>query len=166
MAKLTDLQRKQLIADRVGGMSIRALAAKYKVSTTTVQATLKTDTKLTQKLTDKKEQNTQSVIAYMEEQKEAVCDTIGKLLGAIGSDAKIAAAPINQLATAMGILIDKFTASEYAGKSAGAENNLLDVIEKAAEEYGGKEKTDEIRDVQPEAADNNDMVENTEDGEI
>ena len=47
MAKLTDKQRKKIIAESVNGSSIRALAAKYGVSTTTIQRVLKSDTKET-----------------------------------------------------------------------------------------------------------------------
>lgn len=54
MAKLTDKQRKKIIAESVNGSSIRALAAKYGVSTTTIQRVLKSDTTLTQKVAQKR----------------------------------------------------------------------------------------------------------------
>lgn len=54
MAKLTDKQRKKIIAESVNGSSIRALAAKYGVSTTTIQRTLKSDNDLKQKVAQKK----------------------------------------------------------------------------------------------------------------
>ena len=57
MAKLTDKQRKKIIAESVNGSSIRALAAKYGVSTTTIQRVLKSDTTLTQKVAQKKAEN-------------------------------------------------------------------------------------------------------------
>ena len=40
-ARLTDRQRKMIMADRAGEMSIRQLANKYHVSTTTIQRVLK-----------------------------------------------------------------------------------------------------------------------------
>lgn len=143
MAKLTDLQRKQMIADRVLGMSFRKLAEKYNVTTATVQRVIKSDTKVAQKVTDKKEENTQTVLAYMEEQREQACNTIGKLLEALGNDDKIALASLNQIATSMGILIDKFTAIEGNGGKQ-PENNLLDAIQNAV-----KETNDEIREDKP-----------------
>lgn len=54
VAKLTDKQRKKIIAESVNGSSIRALAAKYGVSTTTIQRTLKSDNDLKQKVAQKK----------------------------------------------------------------------------------------------------------------
>ncbi len=65
MAKLTDKQRKKIIAESVNGSSIRALAAKYGVSTTTIQRVLKSDTTLTQKVTQKKAENTASILAFI-----------------------------------------------------------------------------------------------------
>lgn len=97
MAKLTDKQRKKLISDRVNGMSIRALADKYGVSTSTVQKTLKRDEKVAQKVTQKKEQNTAEVLAYMDGKKKDVCDLIDALLSEMSSKEKIKATPLNQL---------------------------------------------------------------------
>ena len=70
MAKLTDLQRKKIIADRTDGLTIRQLAKKYKVSTTTIQRTLRSDDDFAQKVTDKKEENAADVLAYMDSKKD------------------------------------------------------------------------------------------------
>lgn len=136
MAKLTDKQRKKMIADRVNGMSIRALAEKYGVSTSTVQSTIKRDKKVTQKITQKKEQNTAEVLAYMDSKKNDVCDLIDALLKEMRDGEKIKATPLNQLATTMGILIDKFTANEVSRANAAEENNLARAIEDAAKHIG------------------------------
>lgn len=61
MAKLTDKQKKKIIAEHIEGATIRALAKKYKVSTTTVQRVLKSDADFTQKVTEKKEDNAKQV---------------------------------------------------------------------------------------------------------
>ena len=155
MAKLTDKQRKKMVADRVNGMSIRALAEKYGVSTSTVQSTIKRDKKVTQK----KEQNTAEVLAYMDSKKKDVCDLIDALLKEMRDGEKIKATPLNQLATTMGIVIDKFTANESAASTARKENNLLDAIVKSAGEDIG---TDEIREIQQTTASVADVVEQTE----
>lgn len=159
MAKLTDKQRKKMIADRVNGMSIRALAEKYGVSTSTVQSTIKRDKKATQKITQKKEQNTAEVLAYMDSKKKDVCDLIDALLKEMRDGEKIKATPLNQLATTMGIVIDKFTANESAASTARKENNLLDAIVKSAEE---DIETDDIREIQQTTASVTDVVEQTE----
>lgn len=108
-ARLTDRQRKMIMADRAGEMSIRQLADKYHVSTTTIQRVLKNNTVVTQMVTEKKKQNTADIIAYMESQRELVCEIIGKGLSALNSEDKLAEATPAQITTALGTLIDKFT---------------------------------------------------------
>ena len=133
MAKLTDRQRKKIIAERAEGLSIRALAKKYRVSDTTIRRTLESDPKMAQKVAQKKEENTVAVLAYMDGKKKDVCEILDKLLEAVKDDEKIAKTPIAQIATTIGILIDKFTAAELSGRgSVNAENNLLTAIQSAA----------------------------------
>ena len=134
MAKLTDKQRKKIIAESVNGSSLRALAAKYGVSTTTIQRVLKSDTELTQKVAQKKAENTVSILAFMDSKKNDVCALIDKLLAAMADDDKLAAATVNQLATAMGIVIDKYTANEAFKSSDTKENNLFEAITAAGKE--------------------------------
>lgn len=139
MAKLTDRQRKKIIAERADGATIRALARKYKVSDTTIRRTLASDPKMAQKVAQKKEENSVAILAYMDGKKKDVCNILDKLLEAIEDDEKIAKTPLHQIATTIGILIDKFTAAELSGKSgAGAENNLLSAIQSAAASIGKK----------------------------
>ena len=126
VAKLTDKQRKKIIAESVNGSSIRALAAKYGVSTTTIQRVLKSDTTLTQ--------NTASILAFMDSKKNDVCGLIDKLLAAMGDEDKLAAATVNQLATAMGIVIDKYTANEAIKSSDTKETNFFEAIRAAGKE--------------------------------
>lgn len=140
MAKLTDKQRKKIIAEHIEGVSIRALAKKYKVSTTTIQRTINSDSEVKQKVTQKKEQNTAEVLAYMDGRKKDVCGLIDALLLEMSDKEKIKATPLNQLATTMGIVIDKFTANEIARGSTNSESNLAEAIENAAKAVGETKK--------------------------
>lgn len=134
LAKLTDKQKKKIIAESVNGSSIRALASKYGVSTTTIQRVLKSDTELTRKVAQKKAENTASILAFMDSKKNDVCALIDKLLAAMADDDKLAAATVNQLATAMGIVIDKYTANEAFKSSDTKANNLFEAITAAGKE--------------------------------
>lgn len=154
MAKLTDKQRKKIIAESVNGSSIRALAAKYQVSTTTIQRVLKSDAEFTQKVVQKKAENTASVLAFMDSKKNDVCGLIDKFLSAMGDDEKLAAATVNQLATAMGIVIDKYTANEAVNASSAKENNLFEAIDSI-----GEEDLNDLPEVQRSAEGDSDMVE-------
>lgn len=157
MAKLTDKQRKKIIAESVNGSSIRALAAKYGVSTTTIQRVLKSDTELTQKVAQKKAENTVSILAFMDSKKNDVCALIDKLLAAMADDDKLAAATVNQLATAMGIVIDKYTANEAFKSSDTKENNLFEAITAAGKEVD----LSAIPELQSETASDTSVVDET-----
>ena len=155
MAKLTDKQRKRIIAEYVeDGTSQRKLAEKYHVSPYLIRSILSEDKNLTQKISHKKEENTQSVLAFMDSKKQTVCDLIDKLLAAMGDEDKIAATPLNQLATAMGIVIDKYTAGETPKTADTAANNLFEAIEAI-----GEEDLNGIPEVQPPAEDDPGLVE-------
>ena len=154
VAKLTDKQRKKIIAESVNGSSIRALAARYGVSTTTIQRVLKSDTTLTQKVAQKKAENTASILAFMDSKKNDVCGLIDKLLAAMGDEDKLAAATVNQLATAMGIVIDKYTARETPQSSGAKKNNLLEALAACREGVDFSA----IPELQPAADADSDMV--------
>ncbi len=65
MAKLTDRQKKQIIAESVEGSSLRALGAKIWVSPTTIRRVLLHNQNLNKRLRKKKQENTASVLAFM-----------------------------------------------------------------------------------------------------
>jgi len=109
MAKqLTDKQRKGIIADRIEGMSIRKLAKKYEVSTTTIQRTIRSNPEVAQKVTEKKEQNTQDMLAFLESQSDNAQAFVAMALEALQDPSKLQKASVQTIATAMGIVIDKF----------------------------------------------------------
>ena len=108
--KLTDEMRKKIIADYVDCENYSAVARKYGVSRTTVSNIVNNDSAICEKLHRKKEGNTQRVLEYMDSKKDAVCELIDLYLGELVSPAKTEKATLAQIATALGIVIDKFTA--------------------------------------------------------
>ena len=111
MAKLTDKQRKKIIADRADGASLRALAQKYHVSDTTIRRTLKNDPETAEKVARKKEENTAVVLAHMDKKQKTVCNLIDLYLDALTREDKLNRASVKDIATALGIVIDKFTST-------------------------------------------------------
>lgn len=159
MAKLTDKQRKKIIAEYVeGGTSQRKLADKYHVSQYLIRRILSDDPELSKKISDKKEENTVSVLAFMDSKKNDVCLLIEKLLAAMNDPEKIACTSLSQLATAMGIVIDKYTANEAMRASDGKANNLFEAINAC-----GEEGLNDIPEIQQASEDDATMV---EDGEV
>ena len=133
MAKLTDKQKKKIVAESVNGSSMTALAKKYGVSTATIHRVVHGDEKLKEKIEQKKAENTVSILAFMDSKKNDVCGLIDKLLAAMGDEDKLAAATVNQLA-AMGIVIDKYTANEAIKPSDTKETNFFEAIHAAGKE--------------------------------
>lgn len=107
--RFTDKEKKQIIADYIDCENYSAVARKHGCSQTAITKIVKADRESLKKLEDKKEENTQDVLAYMDEKKETVCNVIDSLLTAMQDEHKIGRANIQQVATALGIVIDKFT---------------------------------------------------------
>lgn len=111
-AHLTDRQKKKIIADRIEGMSLRRIAAKYGVTEYAVRKTIKDNPDITQKIAKKKEQNTLDMMAFLDEQKTSAQEFILMAMQALKDPDKLNRTGAQALATAMGIVIDKFTPVE------------------------------------------------------
>lgn len=124
-ARLTDKQKKKIIADYVEMGSYNAVAKKHKISATTVKNTVLANGETVKKCEDKKEQNTADILSYMESKRGIVCEIIGKGLTALNDEAKLKAAAPSQITTALGTLIDKFTFADASRmKEEQTENTL------------------------------------------
>ncbi len=80
---------------------------------------------------DKKEENVvqsenQDIDEYMEKKRKDALDFIGKCLSTMASDEKLTNAPINQIASAMGVVMDKFTKKEK--ESTGMLDDILRAV--------------------------------------
>lgn len=137
-ARLTDKQKKKIIADYIELESYNAVAKKNGVTRQTVKNIVTKDTEIGQKLQDKKEENSQEILAYMDENKDKACSIIGKILNELDDEYRIASTPLNQLATVMGIIIDKFSATELTKGASMDGNNLADAITKSVKALGEK----------------------------
>lgn len=127
-ARLTDRQKKQILADYVQLGSFNATAKVHGVSRQTVKNIVDANGQIRQELQQKKEENTADVLAYMESQKNVVCEIIGKGLAALNDPEKLAEASPSQITTALGTLIDKWAmVQEKTG--AGDEDKVTVVID-------------------------------------
>lgn len=121
MGRLTDKQRKEMISDRAEGMSYRQLAERYGTSVTTVKRTLAKNPEVSQKVTQKKESNTADILAHMDEKRDTVNEIIDKVLDVLNDKEKLSRTGPMQLATMLGIVIDKFTGTRAAVEKLKAE---------------------------------------------
>lgn len=107
-ARLTDRQKKKIIADYVELQSYNAVAKKNNVTHQTVKRVVSASPEFTKIAQQKKEENTADVLAYMDEHKDLVCSFIGLGLKALNDPDKIDGANLTQITTAIGTLIDKW----------------------------------------------------------
>ena len=108
MPKLTDRQRKRIIAEYVNGdgkISQQQLAEKYGVSRQAISKILNT-TEGGERLRQQKEQNTLSMIEYLNDQKDKAQSLIGKILDTATEDIK--KAPLRDKMGALTILSEVF----------------------------------------------------------
>ena len=108
-ARLTDKQKKKIVADYLELGSYNAAAKKNGVSNHTVKRIVLETPEISKKVQQKKAQNTADILSHMESQKDEVIKVLDEYLAAMRDPAKIKRAGVVQLATALGIVIDKYT---------------------------------------------------------
>ena len=109
MAKhLSDRTKKKIIADRVDGMTLLKIAAKYGCSEYAVRKVIKDHPEITKKIEHKKEQNTLDMLAYMDSRTKNVQKLLDLMFDAMADPERLSEASMRDLATCAGILIDKF----------------------------------------------------------
>ena len=94
----------------------------------TVKRTVLNDPETVKKTEQKKDQNTADILAHMETQKIQVCGLLDKYLEALGNEEKINRSNVLQLATTMGIIIDKYTATVRNEQALKKLDEMLDKI--------------------------------------
>lgn len=110
MAKLTDKQKKKIIADYIETQNYCETGRMNNVSDMTVRRLIESNEDVLEKVEQKKQENTQSTIEYMQTQHETKKRILDKILTAIEKKADNIDdmfTNIKDLATAYGIILDK-----------------------------------------------------------
>lgn len=133
-ARLTDRQKKKIIADYMAVESYNAVAKMNGVSKDTVKRIIQNCENFAQKAQQKKEDNTADILAYMESQRGMVCEIIGKGLTVLNDEEKLKEATPAQITTALGTLIDKWTGISGGPADTTEEDGLSQSLRELAEE--------------------------------
>lgn len=150
--KITDKQKKKIIADYIQCQNYRETGRINNVSYATVKRLVKeSDFDLSQEITQKAEINTQDTLSYMQEQHEIKKRIVNKILQAMEQKAENIDmfTNIKDLATAYGIIVDKelkfyeIKQGELSRKSEALQNveNILVSIRKIATQEGDANAT-------------------------
>ena len=126
--KLTDKKKKLIIADYIECGNYSEVARKHNVSDTTVRKLVKSDKTSSKKIEQKKEENTQDVLAYMDSLKDRKKTIVDKLLRAIEDKADNLDnfTNIKDVASAYGIIIDKeLKLREIKNQTSNSENGVV-----------------------------------------
>ena len=119
-ARLTDKQKKKIVVDYLELGSYNAAAKLNGVSNHTVKRVVLEVPEMSEKVKQKKEENTADILAYMEAQKNRVCEIIDISLEVLPEkirNAKTAA----DVTTAMGTVISKWAEVNGSGNSDGVQ---------------------------------------------
>lgn len=131
-ARLTDKRKKKIIADYLETESYNATAKKNGVCGQTVRRVIEESQNITEKFKVKKEQNDADILAYMESKRNRVCDILETGLRVL-PDKIENAKTASEVTTAMGTLIDKWTALTANGRALQSAED--DPITKSLKEY-------------------------------
>lgn len=133
-ARLTDKQKKKIVADYVQLGSYNATAKINGVSRNTVKAIVTGNAEIAAKCQQKKEQNTADILEYMESQRNDVCNFLGMAMKQLKNPEKLEKAQLQQIATTMAIVIDKYTAFAGGPKNEVVEDDLSRSLRELGEE--------------------------------
>ena len=124
-ARLTDRQKKKIVADYIELGSYNAVAKKNGVSGHTVRRIVLETPEISKKIQKKKDENTADILAYMESKRPIVCEIIEKGLAVLNDPDKLAAATPSQITTALGTLIDKWTDNKQMNNDRQSEDDPI-----------------------------------------
>jgi hypothetical protein len=131
-AQLTDIQKKKIVVDYLECQSVNLTAKRNGVSWATTKKVLDGAGDIKEKLEQKKEENTADILAYMESRRQAVCDIIEVGLAVLPEKIQNARSAA-EVTTALGTLIDKFTAFGGGPGNDAKEDGLSQSLRELAE---------------------------------
>lgn len=132
-ARLTDKQKKKIVADYLENPSYSAVGRQNGVCNHTVRKVIEETPNISDMFRQKKDENTADILAYMESKRGVVCEIIEKGLAALNDPEKLAEASPAQITTALGTLIDKWAAVTGGPADKAREDGLSKSLREMAE---------------------------------
>ncbi len=131
--RLTDKQKKKIVADYVQLQSYRAAAKLNDVSDATVKKVVKEDPESARLCAQKKRENSKDMLSYMESKQGEAQELLGLYLKAMADPDKIAEATLPQLSTAFGTIVDKFAMLGDQNSIEVPDDGLVEALNAAAD---------------------------------
>lgn len=135
MAKrLTDRQKKKVIADYASCENYAEVSRKHGISRDTVKRVVQGDPQSAVIATQKREQNTLDMLAYLDSKQSEAQLFIDVCMAEMLTPGRLKNARVSEITTAMGTVIDKFTKSSQLNENALAKlDKLLEGIDHEAQ---------------------------------
>lgn len=137
-ARLTDKQKKKIVADYLESQSVNTAAKMNGVSWDSAKKAIEEAGDIEKKLEEKKEQNTADILEYMESRKGLICEIIQKGLEALNKPGKLDEASPAQISTMIGTLLDKaaqYTNNGTISPDMAEDNRILEQMFKRGDRY-------------------------------
>ena len=131
--RLTDKQKKKIVADYVMLQNYVQTAKLNDVAESTVRKIIKENPDCASLCDRKKEANTQDMLSYLGSKREEAQNLLGLYLQAMADPDKIAEATLPQLSTAFGTIVDKFAILNDQSNTDVPDDGLLDALSAAAD---------------------------------
>lgn len=139
--KLTDKQKKEIIAEYVSGtVSQRELAKRYQVTQKTISKILN-DEKVYQKVSELENENTLSMLAYLDSKRGFAQELIGEALSSVKS--KLAKASLKDTITAIKSLSEVFKDSHEESEAESGVNVEIVIRDCGAESVDEESEEEE-----------------------
>ena len=125
----TDKQKKEMILDYVECENYSKVAEKHGFSRCCVTNAVKNGGDIRAMIEEQQKQNSEDILEHMSKKGDMVCEMIDRYLEAFLDKQKIEKATPNQLSTALGTIIDKFTMTHQNEKTLEKLKELLGGID-------------------------------------
>ena len=135
---LSDKKRKQIITDYIECGVYREVARKHGIAPGTVRKIVTNGNDIEQKITQKKEQNTLDMLAFMDSRKGTAQLFVDVCLQYLFEPEKLEKAKLSEITTAMGTVIDKFTVTAQNDMALQKLDEMITRIDIAAKGRAGK----------------------------
>lgn len=118
MAKrLSDRDIKAMIALYIEGESMRSLSRRFHVAASTVKRAIDRSEGVVERAREKQEANTLEMLAFMDSRKQKAQSFIDQCFESLQDEEKFQKASLQQIATSLGIIVDKFTSIQKSDEA-------------------------------------------------
>lgn len=108
MNHLSDKEKKKIIARYIELQNYRACSREFGIGESTIRKIVKSNPDITSKCAKKREQNSKEMIEFLDTEKGRAQELLVSIMNEMGNRSKLERAGIKDLATAFGIIVDKF----------------------------------------------------------